>query len=152
MGGAKKTFFNLGFSCGGGSFWKGDILTDPPVSTLNMFTHVICLQTPYSWANMSPHPNQGRLKPPLCWSNIRINARLYGLFGCPSAFWGSNWWIFWNLFCLFYFFLLIFAIFSLKRPESEEFWYLKGGSCMRNRHKNPPQFFLVPALVDSDLV
>ena len=63
----------------------------------------------------------GGLKPPLFMSNIRIKARLNGLFQCPSAFWGRNWRIFWNLFFLYYFFLLIFDIFSLKRPNSKEF-------------------------------
>ena len=70
----------------------------------------------------------GGLKPPpIFMSNICIKDRLNGLFQCPSAFWGRNWRIFWNLFFLYYFFLLIFDIFSLKRPKSEEFSFFRGG-------------------------
>ena len=44
------------------------------------------------------------------------------------------------------FFLLIFDIFSLKRPKSEEFSFFRGGLVPETTVSPPPQFFLVPPL------
>ena len=47
---------------------------------------------------------------------------------------------FWNLFCLFYFFLLKFDRFSLKRPKSEEYSFFRGG-LVRENTVSPPSIF-----------